>query len=33
MDYADGGDLYAKINERKKMGVLWPEKEILDLYV
>jgi len=32
MDYADGGDLYTKINERKKMGVLWPEPFILDLF-
>ncbi len=33
MDYADGGDLYTKINERKKLGVLWPESFILDLFV
>jgi NIMA (never in mitosis gene a)-related kinase len=33
MDYADGGDLYTKINERKKMGVLWSESFILDLFV
>lgn len=33
MDYADGGDLYTKINERKKLGSLWPENFILDLFV
>lgn len=33
MDYADGGDLYTKINERKKLGSLWPESFILDLFV
>ena len=33
MDYADGGDLYTKINERKKLGVLWSEAFILDLFV
>lgn len=33
MDYADGGDLYTKINERKKIGSLWSESFILDLFV
>ena len=33
MDYADGGDLYSKINERKKRGKLWSEDEVLDIFV
>ena len=33
MDYADGGDLYTKINERKSKNKLWSEDKILDLFV
>ena len=28
MEYADGGDLYQKINEQKKKGVYIHEKEV-----
>lgn len=33
MDYADGGDLYTKINSRKKKSKLWSEDSILELFV
>lgn len=33
MDFADGGDLYTKIKERKTLKSLWPEPEVLDLFV
>lgn len=33
MDYADGGDLYTKINNRKKKNKLWSEESILELFV
>ena len=34
MDYADGGDLYTKINQQKKKQTqLWAEKDILKTFV
>lgn len=33
MDYADGGDLYTKINQHKKNKELFTEDEILDWFV
>lgn len=33
MEFADGGDLYTKINQRKKTKVLWKEAEIMELFV
>jgi len=33
MDYADGGDIYSKINERKAQRQLWPEDQVLDIFV
>ena len=33
MDYADGGDLYSKINERKKLNKFMKEEKILDTFV
>lgn len=33
MEFADGGDLYTKINERKKSRLLWKEEEIMELFV
>lgn len=33
MDYADGGDLYAKIAKQKEIGTLFPEEIILDWFV
>ncbi len=33
MDYADGGDLYTKINQHKKTQELFSEDQILDWFV
>ena len=33
MEYADGGDLYHRIKEQKKIGKLWPEDQILDWFI
>jgi NIMA (never in mitosis gene a)-related kinase len=33
MEYADGGDLYNRIKEQKKIGKLWPEDQILDWFI
>ncbi len=34
MDYADGGDLYTKISNQKKIGkVMYTEDQILDWFV
>ena len=33
MDYADGGDMYTKIANQKKLGKGMPENQILDWFV
>lgn len=33
MDFADGGDLYAKIAQRKKLGKLFPEEQIVTWFL
>lgn len=33
MEYANGGDLYNKINQKKKTGKLWTEDQVLDIFV
>lgn len=33
MDYADGGDMYKKIEYQKKLGKLIPESQLLDWFV
>jgi len=33
MDYAEGGDMYSKINKQKKIGKGFPENQILDWFV
>eukprot|EP00826_Nyctotherus_ovalis_P013579 TRINITY_DN1369_c0_g1_i5.p1 TRINITY_DN1369_c0_g1~~TRINITY_DN1369_c0_g1_i5.p1 ORF type:complete len:312 (-),score=98.09 TRINITY_DN1369_c0_g1_i5:47-982(-) len=33
MDFADGGDLYTKINQRKKLGKLFPEEQVINWFL
>jgi NIMA (never in mitosis gene a)-related kinase len=33
MDFADGGDLYAKIAQRKKLGKLFPEEQVINWFL